>query len=198
MTRIHTLKEIFQYSKTLNFCRSEGVRSEKASLRENPVLSIIAAIAENNVIGRNNQLLWHLPNDLKRFKRLTTGHKIIMGRNTFMSLPKGALPHRTNIVLTKNKNFNPANCVMAFSIREVFDKCDKNKENFVIGGGIIYDQFIKYAAKLYLTKVYGSFEGDAYFPEVDLSEWELTEQENFTTDEKHKHSYSFLVYKRIN
>ena len=168
----------------------------KASLRENFNLSVIAAIADNNVIGGNNRLLWRLPNDLKRFKKITMGNIIIMGRKTFISLPGGALPGRTNIVLTRDKNFMPDNCIITGSIDETLDKCNSNKENIIIGGGTVYDQFIEYANKLYITKVHGSFDGDTYFPHIDLSKWKLTLQEDHPADEKHKYPYSFMEYKK--
>jgi len=159
-------------------------------------ISIIVAIAENNVIGKDNQLLWHIPEDLKRFKRLTTGHKIIMGKSTFISLPKGPLPSRTNIVISDNKNDKFEGCIMAYSIEEAISKCDDKKENFVIGGGMIYKQFLPYANKLYLTKIYQSFEGDTYFPEINFEEWEKVEHADFKPDEKNKYAYSYQVFER--
>ena len=129
------------------------------------MLSIIVAISENNVIGKDNKLLWHLPEDLKRFKKLTTGHTIIMGRKTFESLG-GILPDRTHIVLTRDINYN----IDSDFVKVIHDITDLEKyinddeEHFVIGGAIVYNQLIKMAKKMYVTKIHKTFEGDAYFP----------------------------------
>ena len=157
-------------------------------------ISIIVAIGENNEIGKNNDLLWHIPEDLKRFKKITTGNNIIMGRNTFQSLPKGALPNRTNIVITDNEEEKFENCVMAYSITEAVSKCDDDKENFIIGGGMIYKQFIDVADTLYLTKIHKSFDADIFFPEIDYSDWELIKKEEAKTSE---FEYSYLIYKKL-
>ncbi len=158
------------------------------------MISIIVAIAENNAIGKNNQLLLHIPGDLKRFKKLTTGHTVIMGKNTFKSLPKRPLPNRTNIVISDNKNDKFQGCIMAYSIKDALSKCKDDEENFVIGGGSIYKQFLKYADKLYITKIHKSFQADTYFPEINYKEWNLISKEDFSLDEKN--SYSFLTFVR--
>ena len=160
-------------------------------------ISIIVAVAENNAIGKDNKLLWHISDDLKRFKKLTTGHIVIMGKKTFDSLPNGALPNRTNIVITDDINDKFEDCIMAYSIEDALDKSDDNKEIFIIGGGSIYKQFLKYANKLYLTKVHKSFEGDVFFPEIDINEWKLIEQESFEPDDKTTFAYSYLIYKKL-
>lgn len=160
-------------------------------------ISIIVAVAENNAIGKDNKLLWHISDDLKRFKKLTTGHIVIMGKKTFDSLPNGALPNRTNIVITDDINDKFEDCIMAYSIEDALDKSDDNKEIFIIGGGSIYKQFLKYANKLYLTKVHKSFEGDVFFPEIDINEWKLIEQVNFEPDDKTTFAYSYLIYKKL-
>ncbi|MCD4745074.1 MAG: dihydrofolate reductase [Bacteroidales bacterium] len=160
-------------------------------------ISIIVAVAENNAIGKDNKLLWHISDDLKRFKKLTTGHIVIMGKKTFDSLPNGALPNRTNIVITDDINDRFEDCIMAYSIEDALDKSDDNKEIFIIGGGSIYKQFLKYANKLYLTKVHKSFEGDVFFPEIDINEWKLIEQVNFEPDDKTTFAYSYLIYKKL-
>ena len=157
-------------------------------------ISIIVAIAENYAIGKNNDLLWHISEDLKRFKILTTKHTVIMGKNTYLSLPKGALPNRTNIVITDDKNDQFENCIMAYSIEDAVNKCDKNEsECFIIGGGMIYRQFLEIADKLYLTKVHKSCEADVFFPEIDYSRWKLESKEDFLNNDP---PYSYEIYIR--
>ena len=138
------------------------------------MLSIIVAISENNVIGKDNKLLWHLPEDLKRFKELTTGHTIIMGRKTFESLG-GILPNRKHIVITRDTNYKVENNNVEImnDIQEIDKYVNDNEENFVIGGAIIYSQLIKKAQKMYITKIYKKFHGDAFFTKIDNNEWEI-------------------------
>ncbi len=162
------------------------------------MISIIVAIASNNAIGKNNDLLWHLPNDLKRFKRLTTGHKIIMGRNTFLSLPIRPLPNRTSIVITDDKNdhFPGASCV--YSVEEAIQHVEPGEEAFIIGGGMVYKQFLPLAAKLYLTLVHHDFDADTFFPEINYSEWEEIERTDNKADDKFPFDYTFLTLVRKN
>ncbi len=159
-------------------------------------ISIIVAISENNAIGKNNDLLWHISDDLKRFKKLTTGHTIIMGKKTFDSLPNGPLPNRTNIVITHNKNIKIPGCIIAHSIEDAINRCNNEDEIFVIGGGSIYKQLLKYANKIYLTLVHKSFDADAFFPEINFNEWTIIEQTDFTADDKNKYAYSFITYEK--
>lgn len=154
-------------------------------------ISIIVAIAENFAIGKNNDLLFHLPNDLKRFKEITSGHTIIMGRNTLLSLPKWPLPNRRHIVITDKKDDVFPGCETVFSIDEAIEKVKGEDEAFIIGGGMIYRQFYPVAGKLYLTLVHQPFEADVYFPEINYSEWEETAREDFH-DEKNNFDYSYL------
>ena len=158
-------------------------------------ISIIVAIAENFAIGKNNDLLFHLPNDLKHFKKITSGHSLIMGRNTLLSLPKWPLPNRRHIVITDKKDDFFAGCEVVFSIDEAIEKVNHEKEAFVIGGGTIYRQFYPFAGKLYLTLVHKNFEADTYFPEINFAEWQETSRENFY-DEKNEFEYSFLELER--
>ena len=158
---------------------------------ENKNISIIVAIAENFAIGRNNDLLFHLPNDLKRFRAITTGNTIIMGRNTLLSLPKWPLPNRKHIVITDNKKDIFPGCEIVFSIEEAMEKAKNEKEAFIIGGGSIYRQFFPYANKLYLTLVHKPFEADVFFPEINYSEWEEAAREDYF-DEKNQFNYSYL------
>ncbi len=158
-------------------------------------ISIIVAVAQNFAIGKNNDLLFHLPNDLKRFKQITTGHPVIMGRNTLLSLPKGALPNRRNVVITDNPDEKFDRCEMVFSIEEAIEAVKDEPEAFVIGGGMIYRQFYPLAGKLYLTLVHRDFDADVYFPEIDFREWaELSREDLF--DEKNNFNYSYLNLKR--
>jgi dihydrofolate reductase len=158
-------------------------------------ISIIVAIAQNFAIGKNNDLLFHLPNDLKRFKQITTGYPVIMGRNTLLSLPKGALPNRRNIVITDNPEEKFDRCEMVFSVDEAVEAVKKEKEAFIIGGGMIYRQFYPLAGKLYLTLVHRDFDADIYFPEIDYSEWEELFREDHR-DDKNAFDYSYLDLKR--
>lgn len=158
-------------------------------------ISIIVAIAQNFAIGKNNDLLFHLPNDLKRFKQITTGFPVIMGRNTLLSLPKGALPNRRNIVITDNPEEKFDRCEMVFSVDEAIEAVKNEQEAFIIGGGMIYRQFYPLAGKLYLTLVHRDFDADVYFPEIDYSEWAETSREDHF-DEVNGFDYSYLNLKR--
>ncbi len=159
-------------------------------------ISIIVVIADNNAIGLNNKLLAYVPGDLKRFKEITSGHTVIMGKNTYFSLPKRPLPNRRNIVISDNKKDNFDNCVMVYSIEEALEKCDKEKENFIMGGASIYSQFLQYTDKLYLTKVDKSYEADTFFPQINYNEWELIEQEDIAPGKESDFSFSYLTYVR--
>ncbi len=153
------------------------------------------AIAQNFAIGKNNDLLFHLPNDLKRFKQITTGYPVIMGRNTLLSLPKGALPNRRNIVITDNPEEKFARCEMVFTIDEAVDSVKNEEESFIIGGGMIYRQFYPLVGKLYLTLVHRNFDADVFFPEINYSEWtEIFREDHF--DEKNGFNFSYLNLKR--
>lgn len=161
-----------------------------------PVISIIVAIAGNHAIGINNQLLWHLPEDLKRFKKITSGHPVIMGKKTYESLPKRPLPNRTNIVITDDRNDIFEGCITVFSIEEAIRACPSGEECFVIGGGSVYRQFMPIADKLYITKVHQDFEADTFFPEIPEESWTLTEESPVQADENNSLKYTFLTYKR--
>jgi len=158
-------------------------------------ISIIVAIAENFAIGKNNELLFHLPNDLKHFKEITTGKTIIMGRNTLLSLPKWPLPNRRHIVITDKKDDAFQGCEIVFSIDEAIEKVKDENEAFIIGGGMIYRQFFPLAGRLYLTVVHQPFDADIYFPEVIYSEWnEISREDLF--DEKNGFHYSYINLER--
>jgi len=159
-------------------------------------ISIIVAVALNTAIGKYNKLLWHISEDLKRFKKLTTGNIVLLGKNTFYSLPVRPLPGRTNIVLSDKAGEQIEGCEMAYSIDEAISKCDDQKENFIIGGASIYRQFIPLAGKIYLTKVYKDFEGDCFFDEINPEEWILAEKEDRIHDQQNDFTYSYLIYER--
>lgn len=155
----------------------------------------IAAIGEANELGKDNKLLWHLPDDFKRFKSLTSYHYIIMGRKTFESFPK-PLPNRTHIVITRQENYPDNNCIVVKSIFEAIEKIKDQDVAFVIGGGEIYKQFMNHITHLELTRVHASFDADTYFPEIDKKDWDLIKTQNHSKDEKHKYSFTYETYAR--
>ena len=158
--------------------------------------SIIVAIAENNAIGKDNDLLWHISEDLKYFKKITSGHTVIMGKNTWLSLPVKPLPKRKNIIISTSLSIDIENTFVVNSIQDAIDMCDDNVENFIIGGGAIYEQFLPVADKLYITKVHQAFDADIFFPEIDTNKFILESQSEMFTDEKSELKYSFLIYKK--
>lgn len=159
-------------------------------------VALIAAIAQNNAIGLNNKLIYWLPNDLKRFKALTTGHTIIMGSNTFRSLPKGALPNRRNIVLSRKESEFPG-CEHFTSLQEALQSCTNEEVVYIIGGETLYKAAMPIADLLCLTEVKDTpAEADAFFPEIDSSIWQKREEEHYGTDEKHSFEYSFVTYEK--
>ncbi len=160
-----------------------------------PNISIIVAVAQNFAIGLNNDLLFHLPDDLKRFKRITTGKALIMGKRTFFSLPKAPLPNRRNIVITDIPGETFQGCETVYSIDEAIDLVRNEPEAFIIGGGMIYRQFYPLAGKLYLTLVHKDLEADTFFPTIDFSEWQEMEREDLF-DEKNGFQYSYLDLRR--
>jgi dihydrofolate reductase len=160
------------------------------------MISIIVAVSEDWGIGKNNELLWHISEDLKRFKRLTSGNTVIMGKRTWESLPRRPLPGRTNIVLTDDKTETIENAVTAYSIEDSLSKCQTDGEIFVIGGGSIYRQFLPIADRLYITHVHKKAPADIYFPEIDLKIWKITEQEVFKTDDEESLIYTYSIYEK--
>ena len=157
-------------------------------------INIIAAVARNRAIGKDNKLIYWLPNDLKRFKALTTGNTIIMGRKTFESLPKGALPNRRNIVLSRNKNVFPG-CDCYSSLEEALAHCSEEEDIYIIGGASIYKQALEIADRLLLTEIDDTpKEADAFFPKY--KQWRLTNVEKHTKDDKHLYDYTFSDYEK--
>ena len=160
------------------------------------MFTIIAAASENNALGKDNQLVWHLPDDFKRFKTLTSGHYIIMGRKTFESFPK-PLPNRTHIIITRQADYRvPEGCIVVSGLQEAIAICPKNEEVFIIGGGEIYKQSIAIADKVELTRVHTSVEADTFFPEIDAKQWELVYEEFHAKDDRHDYDFTFLTYVR--
>ncbi len=159
------------------------------------MITVIAAVAENNALGLGNQLLWHLPDDFKRFKNVTSGHYIIMGRKTFESFPK-PLPNRTHVIITRQKKYTAENCIVVDSLQKAISVCPKDEEIFIIGGGEIYTQSIEIADKLDITRVHYTFEADTFFPEINLNKWKLTSVEFHPKDEKHLFDFTFETYLR--
>jgi len=160
------------------------------------MISIIVAIASNGAIGRNNDLLWNIPADLKRFRKLTTGNCLIMGKNTWYSLPKRPLPNRVNIVLTDDPCECMEDCVSSYSVEDALSKCQEGKEVFVIGGGMVYRQFLEIADRLYITHVHKDFDADTFFPAIDPVDWMEVEREDHLMDEQAGFSYSYVTYMR--
>ncbi|QJD94373.1 dihydrofolate reductase [Mucilaginibacter robiniae] len=157
-------------------------------------LNIIVAIATNNGIGKNNQLLWHLPADLKHFKQITSGHTVIMGRKTYDSIGK-QLPNRRNIVITR-RPLNIEGCEVVNSVEDALNSCNADENIFVIGGAEIYQQTLPVVNTLYLTLVHQAFEADTYFPEINKDEWLEISHEDYQPDVKNEFSYSFITLRR--
>ncbi len=159
------------------------------------IVSLVAAASDNNVIGKNNTLIWRMPADMKFFKNLTTGHTVVMGRKTYESMGK-PLPGRKNIIITRNTAYKAEGCVVFSSFSAVLEYCKAENEVFVIGGAEIYHQLIHSADKIYLTRIHENFDGDAFFPDIAINEWDETLHTDFPADEKNPHTYSFIEYLR--
>jgi dihydrofolate reductase len=161
-----------------------------------PTFIIIAALGQHRELGKNNKMLWHLPDDFKHFKKLTTGHYMIMGRKTFESLP-GTLPNRTHIIITRDKNYtvDHENCLVAHSLEEAKKMVEEQREVYIIGGGQIYKQALEFSHVMELTWVHGTFDADTYFPEFDPLKWKVEKETFHEKDEKHK--YSFVIKRYV-
>lgn len=161
------------------------------------MIILIAAAALNNALGKDNALLWHLPNDFRRFKSLTTGHPIIMGRKTFESFPK-PLPDRTHIIITRNPGYSREGCIVVRSLEKAIETAieiaPKDRDVYIIGGGEIYKQSMAVADKIELTRVHENFEADTFFPEIDAQNWQLVFEEFHPKDEKHLFAFSFQTF----
>lgn len=159
-------------------------------------ITMIAAVAENNALGMDNKLIWHLSDDLKRFKNLTKGHHVIMGRKTFESMPK-ALPNRTNVVITRQAEYAAENAHVVNTLEAALALAQEDDRPFIIGGGEIYRQGLAFANCIELTRVHDDFEADTFFPEIDTAVWREVWRENHDKDEKHAHAFSFIRYEKI-
>lgn len=159
------------------------------------MLSIIVAASENNVIGKDNQLLWHLPDDLKHFKRTTRGHHVIVGRKTFESQGK-PLPGRTNIIITRKPDYKAEGCFVVNSLDKALDLSQDDDEPFIIGGEQIYRMALPRVERIYLTRVHSEFKGDTFFPELDMDQWEEISREYYEKDEKNDYPFSIIVLER--
>jgi len=161
------------------------------------IVSIIAAVDEQNAIGQGRQMLWRLPRDMRRFQKLTAGHAVIMGRKTFESLPKGALPNRRNVVLTSRPAERFAGAAACNSLPDALKLCEKEEEIFLIGGAKVYTSALAIADKMYLTRVHHVFaNADIFFPAINFNEWKETERLPYPADEKHACAYTFHTYIR--
>jgi dihydrofolate reductase len=160
------------------------------------MVSIIVAVSDDWGIGKNNELLWHIPEDLVRFKRLTMGKCVIMGKKTWESLPKKPLPGRSNIVLTDIPNECIDCSITAYSIEDALSKCGKDEEVFVIGGGSVYSQFMPVADKLYITHVHKKAPADVWFPRIDRRKWKVIEKEECISGDNKRIPYSYMVYEK--
>ena len=161
------------------------------------IISLVVAASTNNAIGKDNQLLWNLPNDMKFFKNTTWGMPIIMGRKTYESVDK-PLPGRVNIVITTQPGWKAENVWVAKNLQDALEQAETTncKEIFIIGGGEIYKQSMSIADRIYMTRVHAVLEGDTFFPEIDESKWELVKNVDFTADEKHAFTYSFQTWEK--
>ena len=164
------------------------------------IISLIAAVATNRVIGKDKDLVWHLPDDMKFFMKTTINHFVIMGRKSYESIPNNyrPLPNRVNIIVTRQKDYNAPDSIISNTLEEALDYsiAHHQKEVFVIGGGQIFDQSMEIADKLYITEVKASFEGDSYFPELDHDQWDEISRKHHPQDDKHKHAFDFVIYER--
>ena len=159
------------------------------------MITIIAAAGENNSLGKDNDLVWHLPDDFKRFKELTSGNHILMGRKTYETFPK-PLPNRKHLIITRQEEYSvPENCFVFDSIQSAFDEVLSDNDIWIIGGGEIYKQSMGIADRIELTRVHSDFEADTFFPEIG-EEWELVKEEYHPADERHKYDFTYLTYNR--
>ncbi|EKD72330.1 MAG: Dihydrofolate reductase [uncultured bacterium] len=158
-------------------------------------ISAIVAMSENRVIGKDNQLLWHLPADLQHFKQVTMGKPILMGRKTYQSIGR-PLPGRCNIVMTHDSAFVAEGCVIVDSMDAALAVVKESDEIFIIGGAIVYRQLLSFVQRIYMTVVHHEFAGDAFFPELNLAEWQETARERHAADEKHQYAFSFITWER--
>ena len=176
--------------------KESEIYAESHSSSLNQMITIIAAASYNDVIGNDNKLIWHLSKDLIRFKNLTKGHHVIMGRKTFESMPK-ALPNRTNVVISRNKNYTAENIIVVDSIENALKVCKNDPQPFILGGGEIYKLGLQYAKRIELTRVHHNFEGDTFFPEINKNLWKEVKNIKMFDIENHNYNFSFVTYDKI-
>ena len=176
--------------------KESEIYAESHSSSLNQMITIIAAASDNDVIGNDNKLIWHLSKDLIRFKNLTKGHHVIMGRKTYESMPK-ALPNRTNVVISRNKNYTAENIIVVDSIENALKVCKNDPQPFIIGGGEIYNLGLQYAKRIELTRVHHYFEGDTFFPEINKNLWKEVKNIKMFDIENHNYNFSFVTYDKI-
>lgn len=194
---IHTLTSqiIKQKNEGLLYETEEEIQQETRPMATTPLITMIAAAAENNALGKNNDLIWHISEDLKRFKRLTSGHAIIMGRKTFESMPK-ALPNRKNIVLTNKKDYHPEGATVVHTLEDALALVKDDSQPFIIGGGEIYRLFMPYCDRIELTRVHHNFEADVFFPKIDLNQWKEIARENIEATKEQPYHYSYITFEK--
>lgn len=186
---------IKQKNEGLLYESEEEIQQENIPMAKSPLLTMIAAAAKNDALGKDNDLIWHISEDLKRFKRLTSGHAIIMGRKTFESMPK-ALPNRTNIVLTNKKDYQPEEAIVVHTIEDALNLVKDDTQPFIIGGGEIYRLFMPYCDRIELTRVHHNFEADVFFPKIDLNQWKEIARENIDATKEQPYHYSYITFEK--
>ncbi len=173
------------------------VLKEKFQYKKGKMISIIAAVSEDLGLGNCNDLLWHIPEDLKRFKHLTWGKTVIMGKKTWESLPRKPLPGRKNIVITDICDECIENAVTAYSIEDALNKCKQDEEIFIAGGASIYKQFMSLADRLYITHIHSNKPADVFFPEIDTKKWKVIDKNDFPADKAGDIHYTYVIYEKI-
>jgi dihydrofolate reductase len=193
------LKQEIEISKIkIELEKEARIKAESQLFNQNNpknLITLIAAASENNVIGKDNKLIWFLSDDLKHFKNKTKGHSVIMGRKTFESMPK-ALPNRTNIIITRKTDYIAKDAIVVNSLNQALEKAADDNQPFIIGGGEIYNLAIKIADRIELTRVHTEIEGDTYFPLIDHTLWEEVSREKRLKDEKHDYDFTFIRYNK--
>ena len=191
--RILELQKQLEKENPLPISRNKRTLSSKSNTEA--IITMIAAAGTNNELGRDNKLIWHLPDDFKRFKELTTGHHIIMGRKTFESFPK-PLPNRVHVVITRNKNYKKEGAIVVHSMEEALLIAEGDKQPFIIGGGEVYNIGLEFANKIELTRVEGTFKADTFFPEIPSKIWKLASEEHHSKDARHEFAFSYQTFLR--
>ena len=188
-------KEIENIKEKMNIESKIKAESEVFN-KKSKLITVIVAASENNIIGNDNKLIWHLSDDLKRFKNLTKGHHVIMGRKTFESMPR-ALPNRTNVIITRKANYIAKDAIVTSSLESALSIASDDPQPFIIGGGEIYKIALDYSDRIELTRVHDNFEGDTVFPEIDKEKWIESNRIEKKKDESHNYDFTFITYNKI-